>query len=597
MGRSNHLVWRRAQAYWRRRLPGDLMCRINRSEWCIPIGNIGYQDALAKARYLSVMSDELIQGLRAERPDATPEDLERLARAFFKKKLAEYERRYVEAAAEKRGHGDDATANVDAELQTQIRVFEDFLKGLPKQVKSAMAHALLKDQNLKLPEDLYWTSARLYWRAEIAALKIAQAHLHGDYGARPEDHVFLANDPSPAAAPVAPPARFVDTPSPPPATKSMGLKASEFFSRYVQRRMEESEDRWTEQTRLQNEMTFRLFAEFTNDAPIGTADEETIVSFKDSLRAFPRNWGQNPKYRGLSIKAVLRLADKEDPRKLKRISKKTINRHISALGGAFSDAKRRVEWRGGNPCATLLEKKGRKASGNTNDTRRPYLGDELTQLFRAPIWTGCQSEYFWNKPGKIILKDHRYFIPIIALFSGMREDEICKLCTDDLRQVRSHWAISVVENEFGRLKEESSIRLIPVHPVIEESGFIAYVKQMKERGRVHLWPKLKPGGPDKKYSHNYQKQFAMTKRAADLSDKGLTFHSIRHNVSLAMKDAGIDLAIREGILGHKSASTTEAVYGAARIHWIERRFETYREAILAIKYQGFALPFLPKNLD
>lgn len=603
MGRSNHLVWRRANAYWRRRLPLDLRRRLGRAEWCLPVGNIGYQDALAKARYLSVMSDELIQSLRAEKPEATPEDLERLARIFFKKKLGEYEQRFVEASAESRAQGEDQTRIADAQIDTLIRVLEGFLRGLPKQVKSAFAHALLADQDLKLPEGLYWTSARLLWRADLAALKVARAHLHGDYSARPEDPVFLATDPPKSHAPTTTPTpmaaptmtRTTEASSEPSPKKTMDVKASVFFSRYVRRRLEESEDRWTEQTRLQNEMTFRLFCEFTGDAQINTVDEETLVSFKDALRTFPRNWGQNPKYRGLKIKDVIRLADKVDPKKLARISKKTINRHVSALGGAFSDAQRRAEWKGGNPCARLLEKKGRKASGNTQDVRRPYLDNELTRLFRAPVWTGCHSERFWNKPGKLVIKDHRYFIPIIALFTGMREDEICKLCTDDLRQVGKHWAISILENEFGRLKEESSIRLVPVHPTIEASGFIEHANELKKRGRVHLWPKLSPAGPDKKYSHGYQKQFAMTKRAAGLSDKGLTFHSLRHNVALAMKDAGIDLAIREGILGHKSASTTDAVYGAARIHWIERRFETYREAILAIKYQGLELPFISKG--
>lgn len=592
MGRGVHLVWRGSKAYWRRRLPHDLRQRCGRLEWSIALKTVSTGDAQRKARFLSVVTDQLIEQQRSK-PEATAQDLERLAKAFFLEKLQEYERRYVERAAEAAADG-SVGRDVPAALAAQITMLELFIKGLPSTAKAAVAYALLRDQKLDLPEELQWFSSRLYFRADLEASKLAQAHLKGDYAATPSDQLFAAafsNENAQRNAPLTgDPLREAGS-DPSSARKLNSPSISKFFSDYVARKIVAADDRWTEQTRLQNEMTFRLFTQFTNDCVVQDVDEELIVAFKDKLKAFPRNWGQNPKYRGKTLDEVIAIADQDDPRRGKRLVNKTINRHVSAIGGAFTDAKMRAEWKGANPCANLLERKGRRATQSA-DERRPYLTSELNRLFSAPTWMGCHSERFPNKPGSLIIRDHRYFVPLIALFSGMREDEICKLCTDDLRQVGQYWAMQVADTEFGRVKEESSVRLVPVHPVIQAAGFIKYVLDKKKQGRIHLWPKLRPGGPDKSFAHSYQKQFAATKKSIGIFDRGLTFHSFRHNFSIAMKDAGIDLAIREAVMGHKSHSMTDAVYGAARIHWIERRFESHRAAVEAVRYQGLALPFV-----
>lgn len=540
-------------------------------------------------------SDQLIEAQRAQ-PQATAADLEHYAKRFYLEKLQDYERQYAHSSSGTQAEGGSSLTFSD-DLKIQISIFEGLLKNLPQESRTAFAYALLRGEDVSLPNDLQWLSSRLYFRANLEAAKVGLARQAGDYSVVPNDRLFeealprhVYAPPHSAAVDAGPDLRF----SPNKNSKVGLLTVSEFFAAYVARKSTATDDRWTEQTRLQNETTFRLFAQFTKDYPVRDVDESTIVAFKDKLSALPRNWGQNPKYREKTIDQVIAIADTDDPLRRKRLVSKTINRHISAIGGAFSDAKMRAEWRGANPCANLLERKGRRIVKST-DERRPYLASELQRLFSAPIWTGSLSQSSPNRPGTMILKDHRYFIPIIALYTGMRQDEICKLCTEDIRLVGQHWAIEVADTEFGRVKEESSVRLVPMHPAIETAGFIPYVLERKKLGRVHLWPKLRRGGPDKTFGHIYQKQFAETRKAAGIRDRGLTFHSLRHNVSIAMKDAGIDLAIREAIMGHKSHSMTEAVYGSARIHWMERRFESHRAAVLAIEYQGFNPSFLAQG--
>ena len=59
-----------------------------------------------------------------------------------------------------------------------------------------------------------------------------------------------------------------------------------------------------------------------------------------------------------------------------------------------------------------------------------------------------------------------YWIPLIALFSGMRLGEICPLYLDNIKKVKTRWCFNLQEEE-GRddkgLKTISSRRILPIH--------------------------------------------------------------------------------------------------------------------------------------
>jgi integrase len=101
------------------------------------------------------------------------------------------------------------------------------------------------------------------------------------------------------------------------------------------------------------------------------------------------------------------------------LSQKTINRHISAVSGLFSWAAKHGEFDGANPARGFIEKK----SGGSGPARRPWRGDELEILFSTPAWKG-----------EAVARGAYFFVPLIALFSGMRREEICKLNAKHIRQ-------------------------------------------------------------------------------------------------------------------------------------------------------------------
>lgn len=68
--------------------------------------------------------------------------------------------------------------------------------------------------------------------------------------------------------------------------------------------------------------------------------------------------------------------------------------------------------------------------------RDPFAMDQLRKLFIAPLYTGCQNDRNgWAKPGNNVIRRARFWAPLIALFSGLRLNEICQLWSDDIIEI------------------------------------------------------------------------------------------------------------------------------------------------------------------
>ncbi|MCZ8543076.1 hypothetical protein OOJ09_02700 [Mesorhizobium qingshengii] len=53
----------------------------------------------------------------------------------------------------------------------------------------------------------------------------------------------------------------------------------------------------------------------------------------------------------------------------------------------------------------------------------PFASDQLNTVFKSPLFTGCQSGGEWRnvaKPGNVMIRDHRYWVPLVMLYSGAR---------------------------------------------------------------------------------------------------------------------------------------------------------------------------------
>ena len=68
------------------------------------------------------------------------------------------------------------------------------------------------------------------------------------------------------------------------------------------------------------------------------------------------------------------------------------------------------------------------------EERDPFTLNELNAIFTAPIFTGCELENHWKVSGKTILRSSaKFWVPLLALYTGARLNELCKLRVRDIK--------------------------------------------------------------------------------------------------------------------------------------------------------------------
>ncbi len=71
---------------------------------------------------------------------------------------------------------------------------------------------------------------------------------------------------------------------------------------------------------------------------------------------------------------------------------------------------------------------------NKQDKRSPFDRDQLHAIFNAPLYRGCvDGARGYNKVGTQRPRNARFWVSLIALFTGARLGEICQLDATDIR--------------------------------------------------------------------------------------------------------------------------------------------------------------------
>ena len=289
-----------------------------------------------------------------------------------------------------------------------------------------------------------------------------------------------------------------------------------------------------------------LMEYFGADADIRTLRHQNLLDYRDSiLMHLPPRRNLKPQYRNIPLR---KLAETYHGQTL---STKTVNLRTSKIRGFFIWCVKH-EYLDHNPAGDLELALGHKA----NTERRPYSRDDLQCIFehlredRLPGW-----------------RPHKLWIPLIALYSGARMNEICQLNTDHIFTVGGIPCMEITDdgNEHASLKTSGSRRIIPIHPVLSALGFLDYVLQRSKVRRsgnrpIQLWGALlykeKYG-----YAHDFQKFFSRFNHHYVTSDPKKVFHSFRHNFIDNLKQHGLQESMIAEIVGHSVRAMTFSRYG------------------------------------
>lgn len=342
------------------------------------------------------------------------------------------------------------------------------------------------------------------------------------------------------------------------ATRSE-LRRGEPFSttaaRYVAERMRDPNAAWTEQTRHQNEVTFRLFADHVGDATLTSIRRPDVADFLETVGRLHRDYGRSPKSKGLTLDQLLERYPGPP-----YLTNRTINRHASALSGLWRWARRRGLVEGESPAAEQMRDAG-------ENPWLPFTTDELRALF--------QGLEFEVRPNRHTLASARPWIMAAALYSGMREGEICDLDAENVKE-----RDGVTYFDVTRAKSKAGVRLIPVHSELVRLGFLDYVAAI---GNGPLFPGITPGSRGGGRGHTFAKRFPEYRRRRGVDRDRLSFHSFRKTFVRALELAGVDRDRAALVVGHERGFTFR-VYNPEGVD-----VAALKEVVEAVRYPLLAL--------
>jgi integrase len=369
--------------------------------------------------------------------------------------------------------------------------------------------------------------------------------------------MFPAEPPTPAAAtqpqPSAPGAAPASsTPKPIPSAPVASSLAEPYFRHRLEHNGLSHHDMSQERS------TLRRFTEVCGDHPVSRYGRGDMTCFMDTLRRLPTNYGKSPRDKDRTLADIIAEADAAGA---ERIAERTVKRHLSALTVFFRYAvdrghltnSQREELAGGH--RFKAPRKSKKAQ------RDAWTSEELSALFASPAWTGCLSAHFRSKPGPNIIRDSKYWLPLLALFHGARLEELADLYGRDVRQVDGIWTLHITEGvekpEGGRrrLKTSHAERLIPLHPELQRMGFMAYVQETVPSGNDPVFPDLEPQGKDRRRGPRMTRWFQNYRRQIGLYREGVAHHSFRHTAITRLTEAITDfqqVRHRDYLMGHSA---------------------------------------------
>lgn len=355
-------------------------------------------------------------------------------------------------------------------------------------------------------------------------------------------------------------------------------------------------------TPMDAERALRLWLDLTpgGDTRTGDITRRQALDFREALRRLPARNGKGV-YAGLSPRQAIAIADdirarlaegeavirvgRRDIRAdeaealAEPLSFKTANKVLTFFTGfgRWAEASERAAWFAGHRSpftALLYPKRTIRKHADSEEAPRPFPDQVLGLLFASPVWAG-RDPFADIHEGTARPRDHKFWLPLIGLFSAMRLSEIAQLRLIDIRTEQRMPVFAVLNTAETSTKTASSVRLVPIHDELIRLGLLDRVADLTRRGERRLFPEITPrasagddfGATFSRWFSRYRTGLAERtdpagRRFAPLGAKGLVFHSLRHTFitrareTRAMTDAQLDR-----IIGHKGQAMRDTYTG------------------------------------
>ncbi|MCG9107716.1 phage integrase N-terminal SAM-like domain-containing protein [Laribacter hongkongensis] len=270
--------------------------------------------------------------------------------------------------------------------------------------------------------------------------------------------------------------------------------------------------------------------------------EKTLYEYGNYHQKFVAWLETRKKKKHIPVHSITRadVADFIDDLLGEGLSPKTITqKYLAAISGLFELA----QTIGVLPEGQQLVSRGHKVftkndakKASASNGYKPFTDDELKAIFQPQLLSEAQRPAdFW--------------LPMLGLFTGGRISELAQLDIADIQQHEGIWAISINGEGDKSIKTLAATRLIPIHPILLDCGFLDYVNDTKAYG-TKIFPYLTPDTFGS-YGATPSERWGKYLDKLGIKDKQKVFHSFRSTSNDRLKQNGVPEESRCQFVGHE----------------------------------------------
>jgi len=317
---------------------------------------------------------------------------------------------------------------------------------------------------------------------------------------------------------------------------------------------------WREGTKAQNEMRLMQLATWTKDPAITNITQDMLREVMRIISCYPKNQKKSIKYKEWTLDKILK--HEADIPEEDRLSVGTRGDYIDLYNYFLGWLKTIYEL----PLWLDAILSAPKDKSSPNKKKAMFSQEDLINIFSLPEYV-AEDE-----------KPYKFWLPLLALFTGARREELLQLHLSDFIIKDDTNCINITdledEDEEGesagtkQLKNRASRRIVPIHDELLNLGLWRYVEELRAKGCKRLFEELKPSGPDLKYGHSlsqswYTRVLAKAGVKGDRANGKKTFHSYRHTFSTNCSNKLLPDKYVYYIVGH---SYNDDVHNRSYVH-------------------------------
>lgn len=300
-----------------------------------------------------------------------------------------------------------------------------------------------------------------------------------------------------------------------------------------------------------------LLQRVTGKTDVRSLLQADFVKLRSVLLKLPKSFGKSPTDHTLPIEAILAKAAGL-PKEKVGLAVGTVNRYVDHASALISAAKSEGFELHPRLDPGLLR---RKEKGRARDKKRTFTREELETLFQHGYWTDPEPGP-WLPPLAERRRSGRYWVPLIAAYSGLRREEIAGIGVDYVREEDGITYFDVITTTDRRIKNVSSRRKVPVHDDLIHLGLMELVRDARRAGCVRLFPDLKEPASEimgRRVGRHVEK---LVKKIWGDAGQGLSVQSARHYVQHVLDlDKEVPAKVARDIMGHEGKDVHDSVYG------------------------------------